>query len=1005
MGTPGDIVIIALLSALLAAGGGMGLWRHLRRRDDGGESRFASLTAVAADAVVTIDQNSIILSWNRGAEAIFGHGEASMIGRPLHTIIPERYRAGHDTGVSRLCRGDGSPFGGKTRELYALRADGSEFPIELTVSTWSGPQGRLFIGIIRDITERRRVDDALRQAKVEAEQSARAKSELLAMMSHEIRTPLNGIIGMLQPLRRSHLDADQSDWVETIHYSSQALLTIVDDTLSFSKLDSGRLELERVEFDLWRLGSSITSLMASRAEEKGLTLSMQAGETVPRRLKGDPTRLRQVLLNLVGNAIKFTERGSISVAVTVVRRNADDVLLHFSVADTGIGVPTEARPCLFTAYAQADASITRRFGGTGLGLAICKKIADAMGGRIGVDSREGEGSVFWFEAPFEYPGQSSLADSVPPAAEPSDFDMAPAHVLVVEDDPINQKVADTLLRAMGLGVAVVGDGKLAVEAVLGGQRAFDAVLMDVDMPEMGGLEATRLIRERIGGDRLPIIGLTALTRDEDVRACREAGMDEVITKPIDAFALHQTLKSRLRASSSADIRPAPPVCGQYLPAELPPFHLSAALRRVDGNRTLLRDMIVGFHRHYSQAVTEVRRLLGSGRDDEARRLVHSLRGVAGALEATALSAAAAELETAIRRDRRDLDGEIAALEAALRPALTSAASVVAAGAEHCPLPATGGTGGTKDTTILIIDDDPLNVLVLHEILGSEYETIVAPDGAGALELARTANPDLILLDIMMPGMDGYEVCAHLKANVATAHVPVIFITSLGDMDAERRGLEAGAADYVSKPISAPIIRMRIRNQIELKKARDGLTILAEVDGLTGLENRRRLDEVLDAELRRLRRSQGLLSLILLDVDHFKAFNDTYGHVAGDDCLRQIGSAIRGVVSRSSDHAARYGGEEFCIVLPETDHLGAMALAERIRVGVAGLRISHRASSAADHVTASLGVLSVRCRLGDTAKELLSMADAQLYRAKNKGRNCIAAEHRAAGPALRSALSS
>jgi diguanylate cyclase (GGDEF)-like protein/PAS domain S-box-containing protein len=1003
MAGPGELIITALLSALLAAGVGMGLWLRWRRRGDGEESRFASLTAVAADAVVTIDQNSMVLSWNRGAETIFGHSAASMIGRPLHMIIPERYRVGHDTGVTRLCRGDGAPFGGKTRELYALRADGGEFPIELTVSTWSGPQGRLFIGIIRDITERRRVDDALRQAKVEAEQSARAKSELLAMMSHEIRTPLNGIIGMLQPLRRSPLDATQADWVETIHYSSQALLTIVDDTLSFSKLDSGRLELERVEFDLWRLGSSVTSLMASRAEEKGLTLSMQAGETVPRHLKGDPTRLRQVLLNLVGNAIKFTEHGSIGVAVTVVRRNADDVLLHFSVADTGIGVPTEAKPGLFTAYAQADASIARRFGGTGLGLAICKKIADAMGGRIGVDSREGEGSVFWFEAPFEYPGQSPKAEPIaPPAAESSDFDMVPAHVLVVEDDPINQKVADTLLRAMGLRVAVVGNGRLAVEAVLGGESVFDAVLMDVDLPEMGGLEATRLIRERIAGDRLPIIGLTALTLDEDVEACRAAGMDEVLTKPIDAFLLHKALKSRLRALPSATSQPVPPACWPGLPAELPPFQLSAALRRVDGNRALLREMIIGFHRHHSHAAAETRRLLGSGRGDEAQRLVHSLRGVAGALEAAALAAAAGELEAAIHRGCRDLDREIAALDAALRPALAGAALVAATEPVQGPAPVTGGARNAK---ILIIDDDPLNALVLCEILGAEYETIVAPDGARALELARSANPDLILLDIMMPGMDGYEVCAHLKANIATAHVPVIFITSLGDVEAERRGLEAGAADYVSKPISAPIVRMRIRNQIELKKARDGLTILAEVDSLTGLENRRRLDEALDAELRRLRRSRGLLSLILLDVDHFKAFNDTYGHVAGDDCLRQIGGAIRGAINRASDHAARYGGEEFCVILPETDHHGAMALAERIRLGVAGLRIPHRASSVADHVTVSLGVLTVTCHLGDTAKELLSMVDAQLYRAKSEGRNCLVAECRAAGPVLRPVSSS
>lgn len=290
--------------------------------------------------------------------------------------------------------------------------------------------------------------------------------------------------------------------------------------------------------------------------------------------------------------------------------------------------------------------------------------------------------------------------------------------------------------------------------------------------------------------------------------------------------------------------------------------------------------------------------------------------------------------------------------------------------------------------ILVVDDETINIELLADLLEDDYDVSFATGGEQALALAASDRPDLILLDVLMPGMDGYDVCARLKQDVATSGIPVIFVTALGDTEAETRGLDLGAVDYVTKPISPAIVRARIRNHIELKRARDTLARLATTDGLTGLANRRSFDDRLAAEHRRLSRAGGELSLILLDIDHFKLFNDTYGHLAGDDCLRQVGRALQGVVRRPADLAARYGGEEFACILPETDAAGVAAIADQVRAAIAGLKIPHAASRTADHVTASLGVVTVVCVPEQAVSDIVATADAGLYRAKETGRNRV-----------------
>ncbi len=294
--------------------------------------------------------------------------------------------------------------------------------------------------------------------------------------------------------------------------------------------------------------------------------------------------------------------------------------------------------------------------------------------------------------------------------------------------------------------------------------------------------------------------------------------------------------------------------------------------------------------------------------------------------------------------------------------------------------------------ILVVDDEPVNIELIADIFEQEHEVLFAVNGEQALKLAATSAPDVILLDVMLPGMDGFEICSRLKADPLTRDIPVIFITGLGDTAAETKGLELGAMDYIAKPINPPVVRMRVSNQIELKRARDQMARLASTDGLTGLANRRRFDETLAQEHARHVRSGDDLALIMLDIDHFKLFNDTYGHVRGDECLRAVAVELKASLHRATDLAARYGGEEFICILPEAkSEPGARAVAERIRQAIADLNIPHGNAPTADHVTVSLGVVITRCDQTSTPDKIVARVDEQLYRAKSQGRNqvCLA----------------
>jgi len=627
--------------------------RELR---DASQEQQALFDASMAGIVFVRDRR--ILRCNRYLEQMLGYAPGELLGQTTRCWYPDEVTF-FEVGERIITAHAEQGFYSEERELQ--RKDGSRFwarmqaqPVDLE------DLSKGIAGMVIDITAEHEALEQLQQARKLAEDAAKTKADFLANMSHEIRTPMNAIMGMTHLVLQTELNERQRDFLQKIQRSSKHLLGIINDVLDFSKMEAGKLSLEHIEFNLPTLISDLTSVLETKTTEKELTLITHVDERLPEQLKGDPLRLQQILLNFANNAVKFTESGEIEIRVDLVRTEADKTLLKFSVRDTGIGLSPAQQRRLFRSFEQADGSTTRKYGGSGLGLAISRRLAELMGGEVGVVSQPGEGSTFWFEVALDV-GSGSADMSMAAGKDGNELQASElsmeqikrrlqgAKVLLVEDNPLNQEVASELLSQMGVVVEIANNGAEALQKLE--QAAFDLVLMDMQMPVMDGLTATRKIRQQDRLKQLPVLAMTASALPSDRAKCLEVGMNDFLAKPIEPETLWRELSRWIKPGqrSRAPAKPEPDAPTRADVPVIAGLDTQAGIRLALNDQALYRRLLTSFASSHEAFRQQLQQALRQNDLELSVRLVHTLKGSAAQIGATELASQAQTFEHRLRQ--------------------------------------------------------------------------------------------------------------------------------------------------------------------------------------------------------------------------------------------------------------------------------------------------------------------------------------------------------------------
>ena len=818
------------------------------------EERSLSIINASIDTIITIDEKGIIQSFNSAGEEMFGYSAKDVIGQNVKILMPDPHSHQHDGYLHNYLDTGEKKIIGIDREVEALKKDGSVFPINLAVGELSVGEQRMFVGSIRDITDRKEIEAKIQKytteleaSKLEAENANHMKSEFLAMISHEIRTPMNGILGVTDLLLETPLSAKQLNYAKTVSNSADSLLTIINDVLDFSKIEAGKMELEEIPFDLMTLSEDVAILLAVRAKDTALELVLRYKPGTPQHLIGDPGRIRQVICNLIGNALKFTKKGYIILTIEECddgkNAPAGRKYLKVSVEDTGIGIPKDAQEKIFDKFSQVDTSTTRKYGGTGLGLSICQAMAKSMNGEVGFESEEGKGSTFWFT-------MALAEDTAEHTPLPAPEVLKGLKVMIVDDIEANKILLEEYLTGT---LGMICETGLEVDVVLSRLRQatkdgenFDLVLMDYLMPDTNGVELTKKITTDKDIADMPVIMLSSGGVEGGDLSEEGVGFSGFMTKPLrirDMTQLFAYICDEYHNKGNKDVfatlddlNPGRSAALEYRNIKFKqPKILLAEDSRV--NQTFALEVLesVGCLPELAVNGKQAVKMAKEGKFDlilmdcempemdgfEATSAITKMKENGSIPEAPIVALTAHDSSKTYKKcfesGMCDYVGKPMRKNQLLRVLAKWLPDFIEKQADE----------SFKGKHVLLVEDNHTNQMMAEEMLEEfGFKITVARNGKLAVEAVEKESDkfDVILMDCQMPKMDGFEatrlICAMKEDGKVSKNLPIIALTANAMKDARDKCIEAGMDDYLSKPVRKEELRRSLEKWILKEKTGD-----------------------------------------------------------------------------------------------------------------------------------------------------------------------------------------